>query len=247
VNEIIRQVQRGQMKEANIPILESSYLAFLPVMSNMNSGLPRLISKNQMNSSLNNLFPFYNAGDISGAELARSIFDEYAGNFMKNISWNLNLKYTGESEMNIANEIAKGIGKSAFGKAPTPDSGSTYGTAPPTEYRGMFDSIIQQQAAAAAAAAGPTGSQGPSATTGTASGPVKLDWKKRAADICAQAARRGLNPADYGCMKDDRDVSETFSFRGYAKMICNRLSTHYTPGIPELCGCPPATWAGWRG
>jgi hypothetical protein len=29
-------------------------------------------------------------------------------------------------------------------------------------------------------------------------------------------------------------------------MICNRLSTVYDSSVPELCGCPPTDWCGWR-
>jgi hypothetical protein len=55
-----------------------------------------------------------------------------------------------------------------------------------------------------------------------------------------------MNSYDFGCMKDTSAVSENFSYRGYAKMICSRLATNYDPSIPELCGCPPPTWPGWR-
>jgi hypothetical protein len=39
---------------------------------------------------------------------------------------------------------------------------------------------------------------------------------------------------------------ESFSWRGYTKMVCNRVSTVYDSSVPELCGCPPADWPGWR-
>ena len=247
VTDIINQVKSGQIPESQIPILESSYYAFLPVMSKLDSALPTLISNSNMSSSVNNLFPIYGAGDISGANLARSIFEKYAGDFMKNISWNLNLNYTGDAESKMAEEVAKGLAATAIGKTSRgDDEEGPYSKAPKTGYRGMFDSMVQK---------GMMDSKDPTATTATTAAidtsipgpPVKLDWKKRAADICEQAKRRGLNPYEFGCMKDTSAVSETFSFRGYAKMICNRLSTNYDPGVPELCGCPPATWHGWRG
>jgi hypothetical protein len=55
-----------------------------------------------------------------------------------------------------------------------------------------------------------------------------------------------MNPEEFGCLKSDQYVSENFSWRGYAKMICNRLATSYDTGLPELCGCPDASWKGWR-
>jgi hypothetical protein len=244
VNNIITQVQSGAMLESNIPILQSSYINFLQVMSNYNSPLPNILSRSGASDVLNNLFPFYNSGDISGANLARSIFDKYAGNFMNNLSWDINLKYTGNTEKEIAEELAKSIGKSALGTSASTstDSGSNYSAAPPTSYRGMFESIVKN-----ASNNGPTGLNDPTANTPSSGKPAKLNWKDRSREICEMISRRGLNPYEYGCMKDTSGVSETFSFRGYTKMICNRLSTNYDPGIPELCGCPPHTWPGWRG
>jgi hypothetical protein len=238
VSTITANVTSGQLSEAQIPILQSDYKAFLPIMSNVDSNLPDLISTTGANTALNNLFPMYNSGDISGVDLARSIFDKYAGDIMKNISWNLNLNYTGEAESKAAETIAKSIATSSTTHKTSRGDHETgpYSKAPNTEYRGMFDSIINNQHASKKEK--DPSEWGP---------PAKLDWKKRAADICEQAARRGLNQYEFGCMKDTSAVSETFSFRGYTKMICNRLSTNYDPGVPELCGCPPPTWSGWRG
>ena len=52
---------------------------------------------------------------------------------------------------------------------------------------------------------------------------------------------------DFGCLKDaDTMAKENFSWRGYTRMVCTRLATVYDPSIPELCGCPPPSWIGWR-
>lgn len=110
------------------------------------------------------------------------------------------------------------------------EQGETSGTGS----RGMFEDVTQSLAA------------GGDGTGGSPSKAPQLDWKNRSKQICDQVKRRGLNPEDYGCMQNTSDVGQTFSFRGYAKMICARLATNYDPGIPELCGCPPPTWAGWR-
>ena len=73
-----------------------------------------------------------------------------------------------------------------------------------------------------------------------------FDWKERAKTICENARKRGLNPAEFGCLPDGAKVSADFSWRGYAKMICNRLQTDYYTGVPEACGCPPINWPGWK-
>jgi hypothetical protein len=74
-----------------------------------------------------------------------------------------------------------------------------------------------------------------------------FDWRARSKQICQQIAARGYKPSEFGCLENpDAEPYTGFSWRGYAKMVCNRLSTVYDPGVPELCGCPPPTWAGWK-
>ena len=77
-------------------------------------------------------------------------------------------------------------------------------------------------------------------------GPSQFDWKQRAQQIESQIVKRGLNPKDFAVRDPKKDVSEGFSWKGYANMICNRLQTTADPGLPETCGCPPLDWPGWR-
>jgi hypothetical protein len=77
-------------------------------------------------------------------------------------------------------------------------------------------------------------------------GPAHFDWKERAKKIEEQVKRRGLNPKDFGIMPDNSKVSNEFSWRGYAKMMCQRLMTTTDPALPETCGCPKMDWPGWR-
>jgi hypothetical protein len=123
-----------------------------------------------------------------------------------------------------------------------------------TGYRGAFDSIIKLLTGGTGTLSevkdGDSDATGGSATDGTSdSNDGKsggFAWKERASFICDQIQKREMNPNDYGCLQDTTAVSENFSYRGYAKMICSRLATNYDPGIPELCGCPPPEWPGWR-
>jgi hypothetical protein len=199
VSDIVRSLESGVMDPGDVPITKAAIKEFLPIMANMNTPLPKLISGSGLGSYLNSLFPVYSSGDVSGVEFIRELFKKYAG------------------------EINKYIDSQGLEQGEAEGSGS----------RGMFDDISQSLAA------------GGDGTTMTHGAP-QLDWKDRSKQICDQIKRRGMNPQDYGCMKNTSDVGHTFSFRGYAKMICARLGTNYDPGIPELCGCPPATWPGWR-
>jgi hypothetical protein len=75
-----------------------------------------------------------------------------------------------------------------------------------------------------------------------------FDWKDRAAQICENIRKMGMNPEDFGCQTNAQAASQQsdFSWRGHTKMMCTRLATHLNPGMPEQVGCPPVSWKGWR-
>lgn len=75
--------------------------------------------------------------------------------------------------------------------------------------------------------------------------PSRLDWEKRAKDICTQVKLRGLDPLDFGCIPEGSKMSPAYSWRGHAKMVCGRLGATMDPGLPSTCGCPPSNWKGW--
>ena len=47
-------------------------------------------------------------------------------------------------------------------------------------------------------------------------------------------------------MPNNTKVSNEFSWKGYARMICTRLQATMDPSLPETCGCPAMDWPGWR-
>jgi hypothetical protein len=75
--------------------------------------------------------------------------------------------------------------------------------------------------------------------------PGSLDWKKRTSSICEQVRLRGLDPLDFGCIKQGSLMSPAYSWRGHAKMVCGRLGATLDPDLPVACGCPPQNWKGW--
>ena len=94
--------------------------------------------------------------------------------------------------------------------------------------------------------AGMGGAPGPVAVGGSGQ-PADFDWKERSKQICGQITARGYTAGDFGCLADpDKMRRESFSWRGHARMVCNRLNTIYDTSVPLLCGCPPPTWPGWR-
>ena len=61
-----------------------------------------------------------------------------------------------------------------------------------------------------------------------------------------QVKKRELKPSDFGIMPPQTKVSEGFSWKGYARMMCTRLQATMDPSLPVTCGCPPLDWDGWR-
>ena len=243
VQGLVDRVNSKMLKESDIPILESDYRAFLPVLGT-NGALPTLFAKNNLPPTLSSLFPT-SLGDISGAAIARYLFDNYAQTFFNGLSF----EYTSQRSLDIANAkrdfaMAAKSALTGAGLTGALAQGSDYGTAPTTQYRGEFASvnIPSGSGPALAGVVDPTAT----ATATVTDTAARFDWKTRSIAICEAVQKRGYNPGDFGCLADVNTVSANFSWRGYTKMVCSRISTLYDTGAPEACGCPPLTWSGWR-
>ena len=241
IQDIIKEVETGARMESEIPITHKNYQEFLKSVSNTNSPITNLMKNNNLPTTLADLFPTYSYGDASGANLVKYLFNQYAETLFKGLSWDLNLRYTGESEQKLASSLANSIGMALASSnitsqpvgVPPSITGGKPLESPPADNRGEFGSTISNI-------------QQPTMDNKKATAPTKFDWHERSNFICDAIQKRGLKPDDFGCLKPDQYVSENFSWRGYAKMICNRLGTSYDTGLPETCGCPPPSWKGWR-
>lgn len=233
------------LKEADIPITKSQHTAFMAALAG-GTELPALTTDATSGAPTDTTPTLTTALDALGP------------NGLKNISfdWDIKLRYTGDTERTLAEEAIK-----AFANTAAPGARETnitsYGpgdeTVEKNGYRGAFDSIIQfltgKGGSDIVKSVSADGAEVPviaGKEAGSTGAPATLDWKKKSAEICEQIKRREMDPYEFGCMKDTTVVSENFSYRGYAKMICSRLGTNYDPSIPELCGCPPPVWPGWR-
>jgi hypothetical protein len=272
IDDIIAEVKSGARKLKDVPLTKADIAKFLPAMVNRNTALPTLIKDSGASNYLNNLFPTFGAGDISGAILAQKLFNKYEDQLINNLSWDLSLKYTSSAEQQVAanNAIVAGT----YGYLPE-DSTSHYTKADDGGYRGFLDSLVHRIAGKGGKGGkGDKGGQGGQSGQGGQGGqsgqggqytqggqdshttdddsssggnPGSLDWKDRSKQICAQIKARGYEPYDFGCLQNpDAMNRESFSWRGYTKMVCNRLSTIYDSSVPELSGCPPSDWCGWR-
>jgi len=249
VNNIITEVQSGRKNESEIPIKRDAYLSFLRTIDNTNSSLPNLIDTSGLPSGLSNLFPSNSYEDVSGS---MNLFKYYSDMLLKGLSWDINLSYTAENEVEVSKSLANqfsSILSQSYLKNPAPMYSGL------TDDRGEFASTITDlQNSTNPPKPTPTTPPKPTTTTPItpstptpkSTAPVKFDWHERANFICESIKKREMNPDDFGCLKPEQYVSENFSWRGYAKMVCNRLATSYDSGLPELCGCPDASWKGWR-
>jgi hypothetical protein len=264
INSFIDAVNSGRRKITDIKLTKTDIAKFLPVMTNLNSPIPAVLNELNMPPSLNNLFSGFNGTDVSGMQLAQQLFNKYADDIFRNLSWDMNLKYIGNTETELAKtNKATAENLRALTDSANANAGAV-GTGDSTPYNGLFDSIVRNLAGSlgpggsgsalvnrrgGSPGSSPLGSSKPApiaTAPGTINMPTHFDWKTRSQQICQQIGSRNYDPYEFGCLANPDSVSAGFSWRGYTRMICNRLSTIYDPGIPEACGCPPLKWPGWQ-
>jgi hypothetical protein len=226
IGNYITQLENNTLEPADVPITKEDLRKFLPQISNPSSPVTKFLNSIQAPSSVSNLFPAYVGGDISGAALANVLLQNYG----KGLSWDINMKYSapGGSSLNATTNV--GSQGQQF------QLGSPQLQMPPST-RGAFDQAIAQIQKGETSGVRPTLPEPPT---------QQFNWKDRASQICESVRLRGLDPADFGCLDNLSKVGQDFSWRGYAKMVCNRLKTTMDEGLPETCGCPPVDWPGWK-
>jgi hypothetical protein len=230
IDTMVNQLNAKTLLPEDVPITEKDLKEFLPTISNPSSPVTQFLDK--MNApGVKNLFPAYEGADISGAQLANALFTKYGNTLFIGLSWDLNLSYTSPQEVEKA--------KMAVQKTTsvnTPSGQFQLGNVART--RGDFDRAFGELEA-------DSGSPGPRPVLPVPK-TASFDWKARSAQICEAVRKQGLDPADFGCLANTSKVGDDFSWRGYTKMVCTRLQTTTDTGLPELCGCPPVGWPGWR-
>jgi hypothetical protein len=254
VTDLTTGLKNGTIKPGDVTLTQGQIANFLKNIKNPNSPLTSMLSDWGLPSGLANLFPTYAAGDVSGADLAKELFGKYVSD-IKNLSWDIGLSYKGQAEQDIAANYASAMKDARYfaDTAGTPTASNSDPTSPgagaAASYRGLFDSVITsvtgQSPTKVNVSLGATSGSGAAAPHSTH--PEEFNWKERSKQICSQIKMRQMDPYEFGCLKDPESVRHNnFSWRGYTKMVCTRLATVYDPSVPELCGCPPPAWIGWR-
>ena len=249
VNSIINDVVAGVRDESDIPITKDAMNNFLKVIANTNAPLSKLFGSNV---ALADLIPSYANGDTNGAMFAQYLFKQYADTLFKGLSWSVdfNVNYMSENQRDVASSLANAIGSSYpnvnINAQPFNQNSGGY------SFSNMINTLQQQYYPNSSLSSGSNYTLANSNYTYTnlqqqqkPSTSQQFDWHERANFICDAIQKRGLDPTDFGCLRSEDYVSENFSWRGYAKMICTRLGTSYDSSLPEVCGCPPTSWAGW--
>ncbi len=256
LNEIIQRVESKQLLEIEIPVMKDELSQVFNSLGDTEKPIGSITTQ-ALPEEVANLLP-PGARDAESQALVRGLADKYVDDFMKGTSVELKLgaklKYTSENEARAGgggNIFANFFGPLVTGqdakKAYNGMQGTMYNNAPSN---GDVESVsASNQLMPETSGSGPTtdpyaydprdGFRKPS----TASG---FDWKTRAKQICENIRKMGMDPKDFGCLADGAQVSPTFSWRGYARMICNRLQSNYYTGTDVACGCPPLNWPGWN-
>ena len=260
VVDILNEVISSARREADIPIRKDDYNEFLKTIADTSSPLQKLFGAD---SSIAALFPAYSDGDVDGAKFAQNLFDKYSDMLFKGISWDVNVRYTSPAEQTLANSIVDTI--TQYVKNPNINatanilsaydintSNNAFSQVMGTYSNGYNGNVFTDLTSKYLGTNAPVASDPKYLGVPTRSNMTftnnasPFDWQERATFICDSIKKRGLNPKDFNCLRPDEYVSDDFSWRGYAKMVCTRLGTSMDTGLPEVCGCPPLTWSGWK-
>jgi hypothetical protein len=226
VQLILDKVSDKTMPENQIPIMKSQIESTLRALSS-NSALPDIFVGTQLDSFIRNLLP----GNLANDPEVTKTIAEYIKSMTSNLSWSFGVNYTSEAEQQIAqyyNTIAS-QGGAELTNANLALAGTSL-NAQPNSYGST------QQASDEFA----------NTPHEACRGPAKFDWKKRSQEICRALKARNERTEDYGCMPENVQVGPNFSYRGYARMVCERVGANYDTGLGSLVGCPPLDWPGWQ-
>lgn len=239
IDEIIRDVKSGARTKDQIPIMKSDLDAFLPVAGNPSQPLPKFLDESGLPPILANLFPAYEAGDISGAKMATYLFNQYADTVVKGLSWNIGVKYTSPNEV-AANSKGSGMTTGDDNEIPP-----MYSQVAESSKAGTRENVVGPTKDVSSPFTFARGEM-ENCTNPSRNEPSRYDWKEKSASICEAIRRRGLEPGDFGCISNSSAVGPDYSWRGHARMVCTRLQSSLDTALPEVCGCPPIDWPGWR-
>jgi hypothetical protein len=210
-----------------IPIMKKTIDNAFPVLGKLDQPLPQVIQTLGLPPGLGNLLPPAVQNDPNSMREINKLVDKYADTIVNGISASFSVNYTSPREAEKARAGASTIDKSGFPSMADLDNACNAKFMPNGGPAPVTDKLAPKPMDAGR-------------------GPSEFDWKARAKEIEGQVKKRGLKSTDFGIMPGNTKVSDDFSWKGYARMICTRLQATMDPSLPETCGCPPIDWPGWR-
>jgi hypothetical protein len=238
VQQIADQVKSGAIMTSEIPIMKDDLEKAFPILGKPSEPLPQIIKTLKLPAGLANALPSNLQNDPNTTRQIDQLMDKYASEIVQGVSAGVSfhVNYTSPREANKGKHSSSKEER-AHARASTVDQ---------TGFPSMsdLDNISGNKFIPMDSGAPLTDSLAPKPMD-AGRGPSHFDWKTRAKEIESQVKKRGLNPKDFGIMPAKK-VSDEFSWKGYARMICTRLQATMDPGLPETCGCPPMDWSGWR-
>jgi hypothetical protein len=239
--DILSKLDKGIMKPDEVPYYSQDIRDIIPKLASPNSKLIDLAGQGdgQKLSVVEQQL-----GKLVGDENAKSVFKDIRKNGMFRVNFGVDLGYNVKNEETDKKVNKKDIvvlskqynmDQNGLIHDDTSNNSPGMSSINPTaslSVDGPFDSTM-------------SGMDDRAEVIKKATSPSRLDWEKRAKDICQQVKLRGLDPLDFGCISEGSKMSPAYSWRGHTKMICGRLGATMDPSLPATCGCPPANWKGW--
>ena len=245
VDTVIQKLNSGAMMAADVPIMESDVKNALPALGDVTKSLPNVI-KDIKND---------NYGDGTAMNTIAKFLTSYGPQIIENSSLKLDLSmgYSPQQQHQANGKVPgqkRPKGKSTLADTGFPSNADMDSVASGCDMNGMGEGNEMGNADATDPYAMDPRAEGRSVAQErlfpiNKNPSSSFDWKQRVGDIIGQIQRRQMNPADFGAMPATTKVSDQFSWKGYAKMICTRLMAAEPNRLDEMCGCPPSTWRGW--
>ena len=229
VKDIVEQLKAKKMLPTEVPIQKSDLDKAFPVLGKPSEPLPQILKAAQLPAGLANVLPSNLQKDPATNRLIQKLVDKYADTIVNGISATFQVSYAPPQQSEKTRRAHSTVDKIGFPSMADLENVSQTKFMPKDVGHPVTDRLASLPRDA-----------------GRGTAPAHFDWKERARQIEEQVRKRGLRPEDFGIMPQKQKVSNDFSWKGYAKMICTRLQASMDPALPETCGCPPMDWKGWR-
>ena len=249
VDEIISNVNNGNMLQSEIPIMKSAIEKALPILGKVTQPLPQILKAYDLPAPLASLLPTGVANDPESKRQIGGLISKYANDFFQGASTELTFKvnYVSPREAKMAEAQDSGLDsyyeddESTITKTGFPSKRDLDSVA-------IDDSLTAMDAPDAITDPYAMDVRAEGRTPAAAEkGVSHYDWRKRAYEIVDQIKKRGMKPSDFGAdLNGLGKPSANFSWKGFTKMVCTRLQATDSFKMDEMCGCPPASWKGWN-